>query len=997
MKMLQKMNLVVILLVSAIQVPAWSVEPTKSSEPDSKTSSVEQELKFKVGDETGNEMKALKTEMLVMRSEKRALHQALKLSKKYQGTRLEPEILFRLGELYMRRARTERFLEVHKNSDQVLTFAPQLVSDASEIREIRNAVEIYEKLQAKFPHFRNIDVVIFNNAYAHLQLNEAKVSESLFNKLIKEYDNSPLVPDALLSLGEIKYSQRNFTVALEYFKKLRDYPEARVYPYGLYKAAWSYYNLQNAMLAMRQLEEVVKFGREATLRKNDAKLDLRKEALNDMTIFFGEVMVSGKAVDYFRDQSKELDASPYILHLVELYKRHDRLADVEIILKDFLAKMPDSPMIASAHDELIWNYEQMRNRPKVVAQLNLLYQQCQKTLSTPVKDKPQPARTECLDKIAETTKKLAGKWHVIWRKQNSSVELGDSTERAYQLYLQTADPKDKDIQTAQYAYAELLFQRNKFREASEQYAAVEQYHPVKKVSHDADYAAILSLEKATANKWNDVDEKRFLELSTIYLTNHPDGQFVLELKFKRAYIAYEKGRYDEAAPAFRDIGWNYPANEKVLKSQDLYLDILNIKKDYRNLREAAQLLMQKPGNEVARQAAVEKVYREAYFAEIQSMEEKGDLAGAVVAYKKFGTEIKDSELASKAWWNASQLEFKMGDAQAGANTCFQMHKLYPNSTNGKDCLMRAAQTFEAMGRLEWASRVLLNLALVDEPNQAKWQELAADFLALSGAKERARTMYLKMSEGQKGEKALLFLEKAQALAKESGDTQAYQAARTKILTLGIDPQASEVIVEQAEDKFNSGDLTGSFNLSKKIIAKESLPKNLLARARFIQARVLDDEYRKQSVKARVDRIARVLALKTEKLEKAQKAYQSTIHYGDTETTVKALRKLSDAYLHYALAVRTMQLPEDASAQDKQSFKGEIDSLAIPMEEKGIDSLNQALETAKKAQLRGGVVASIQNDLNKLNLKKPQTDSSPILVPGAYLPMFKVSASMEGKK
>ena len=39
-----------------------------------------------------------------------------------------------------------------------------------------------------------------------------------------------------------------------------------------------------------------------------------------------------------------------------------------------------------------------------------------------------------------------------------------------------------------------------------------------------------------------------------------------------------------------------------------------------------------------------------------------------------------------------------GDATGGANTCFQMYKLFPGSTNGKDCLHKAAQTFEAMER-----------------------------------------------------------------------------------------------------------------------------------------------------------------------------------------------------------------------------------------------------------------------------------------------------------
>src|SRR5689334_17567916 len=70
-------------------------------------SGVEKELRLKEGDETGNEVKALKTELLVMKSEKKALEQLQRLERRYRDTRMEPEILFRLAEIYMRRARTE--------------------------------------------------------------------------------------------------------------------------------------------------------------------------------------------------------------------------------------------------------------------------------------------------------------------------------------------------------------------------------------------------------------------------------------------------------------------------------------------------------------------------------------------------------------------------------------------------------------------------------------------------------------------------------------------------------------------------------------------------------------------------------------------------------------------------------------------------------------------------------------------------------------------------
>lgn len=987
------------LVLAATLVPLHGEMAEAKKKAGSADNSVESQLKFKVGDETGNEIKALKTELLVMKSEKRALAQLQKLMKKYKGTPMEPDIMFRLAELYMRRARSERFFEIHRNSEQVATFVPELVKKASEAKEIRQAIGIYEQIQQKFPRFRSMDVVIFNTAFAYQQLGEDKAAERSYTRIIHEHPRSPLVPDSYLAIGEINFSRRSFSVALENFRAIRKYPNARVYPYGLYKAAWSYYNLQDASSGMRQLEEVIKYGREMAKNQMDARLDLRKEALGDLALFYGDVFPSTKAVDYFKGQSQELDASPYLMKLVELYKRHSRYQDVETVLKDILAKMPDSEMIASVHEELIWNYERMRNRPQAVAQLAALDKVCEADSSKSDKkakkgETPEP--NPCKAKIADASKKLATKWHALWKKQGGDDALAASTEKSYRLFLKNAELSDKELPQVRYAFAELMFARGQFREASDNYAMVETYQKAQKidpkVAHDAAYAAIVSLEKAVGTqKWSDPDEKRFQELSDSYIHRFPSGQYVLDLKFKRAFIAYEKERYDEAAPQLKKIGWmsvpeKAPGADKVQKAQDLYLDILNVKKDYSGLKDAAQSLLKK-GTQAGRTGQIEKIYREAYFAEIQQKEEKGDLTGAIDAYKKFALENTNSELASKAWWNASQLQFRIGDAEGGANTCYQMHKLFPKSSNGRDCLSRAAQTFEAMGRLDLAGRVLLNLAEVETAKQDKWREVAADFFALSGDKSRAISMYTKLAEGRKPASQVALLDKAADIARATGDTKTLASIESKYTQMGIEPQSSTLVVEQAEEALKKGDLTKAFNTSKRIIAKSGLPKDLLARARIVQAQVLEDEYRKQSVKARVERIGLVLAIKTEKLEKAQQAYQSAIRYGDPEQSVRALRRLADLYLDYAGTVRGMNLPGAVSAADQQAFKQEIEQLSIPMEEKGIEAMNQALEAAKKAQLRDGQIAELQAEVNRLNMKTNVQPPVVVAQPTVYLPLI----------
>ncbi len=979
---------ITVLLLSLI----FSSLSKADQKPKVKEPSVEDQLKFKDGDEKGNDIKALKTELLVENSEKRALVLLQKLLEKHRGRKLEPDILYRLGELYMRRARSERFFEIHKNDKDIMNFLPTVVKEGAEKAQIKKAIAIYDDIQARFQSYRNLDMIVFNEGYALEQLGDDKAAEKTFGKLIANYPDSPLLPDSFMSVGELNYKNKKFDIALQNFKQVRKFTESRVYPYSIYKGAWCYYNLQNAKDGLKELEAVVEYGAKVVDLHMDAKLDLRKEALSDMTLFYSDVGSSASAVSYFVTEARELDPAPMIIRLSDLYDRSAKYADIDMLLTKFIDKMGSNDLVAGARERLIWNNEHLKLRKKVVEQMTALDQLCKDRSAATAKaiGIVKVERSDCQEKITDASKKLAQRWHALWKKRSKEEDLLSSAEVAYKIYLRNLDPKDEEQNQLRMSFGELLFQEEKFREASVQYATIDSYHPDPKLGVDAAYAAILSLEKATVDKWSDSDERTFGVLADIYLNKYPHAEFVLDIEFKKYFIAYEKGRYDEAAVGFKKIGWGdidkkKLGQDKILKAQDLYLDILNIKKDYKTLKEAANILLNKI-TDTSRTVVVEKIYREAYFAEIQGFEESGENLKAIEAYKKFALEQKKSDLGPKAWWNASQLEFKSGDLLGGANTCYEMSKVFRDSPQVKDCLTKAAGAYESLARLDLAAKVLVDLCEFDKANENKWRELAADFLALSRNRQAAIVIYAKLAEVRKDPREKLALvEKELELAKIDASNKQVIELKKQIASFGIEPEASQAVVEQAEEKFTEGDFTTAFNVSKKIIGSEGLPKNLMARARFIQAQVLDDEFKKQSVKARIEKVATVLAIKTEKLEKAQKAYQAVIEYGDPEYSVKAIQQLSSCYIHYAHSLKTVQLSGEVSAADKAAFQKEIENLVIPMEEKGIDSLNQALQASKKFHFFNQTVVEIQRDLDKLNMKTEPLPLGQVQTPPMYLP------------
>ncbi len=952
-------------------------------------------LRLVEGDERGNDLRAVKTELLITSVEERAVDQLKLLIQRERGKPMEPDLWLRLGELYMRRARSERFFDLHRSSDTEVSFLPREMKNRQGRQAIFEAIQVYERIQRQFPRYNQMDLVVFNNAFARQQVGQGRPAEQRYLQLIERYPNSPLIPDAHLAVGEINFERQDFNRALKHFDQIKKFPQARVYPYGLYKAGWSHYNLGDTEAALKELEAVVDFGRRVAEAQLDARLDLRREALTDMTLFFSSVRGPQEAFRYFSRQAGELGPDESLIRLARLYSHHGKFEDKRIVLNDFIRNLRQSNRLAEVHNDMVHNFENMRLRNEAVTQLEQFHALCSVD-SRWARHQLAEDRAEvvesCQEQLNETSLHLAGKWLRTWRNNQDHPIFAESAQKAFEIYLERNSEGERSDQ-ARFAYAELLFQRDKFRQASEQYAIVGQRMGKTQVAmgHDASYAALLSLQKAVGEggQWSDRDEKTFRELAKLYVENHPKGEFRLDVEFQVAIVAYEKGRYDEAAPLFLRLGQEFSGQPRGLQAQDLYLDILNIRKDYTALKQyAADLLKSRKSLAAERVKKLEEIYEQSYFLEVQTQEEQGEYSQAIAGYKRFATENPRSPLAEKAWWNAIQLQFKTQDHLQGARDAVEFQRLFPKSDQAVDALLKAAQTFESLAELTEGASVLMTLAQVDSPSELKWKSLAADFFVLSGNLAQGQRLYQELERASDRDMAFSALERQLALAESTGAQGEYWRLTERIAQSGRQPQAALAAAELAERLYNQKKPTEAFAQARSVLNMgRAAGSRARAKARYIQARILEDEFVSASLRSRAERVAMVLSIKTERLEKAQAAYQATIRYGDPEYTIKSMRRLSACYDHFVKAIREMPLPTGLAASDEPVFRGELENLAIPMEEKSVDTIAQALAAAKRMQLRDGSIAELQQDLDRLNMQPRSSLTVEVGSPAISLPIF----------
>lgn len=951
--------------------------------------------KLRIVNEKGemDDYKATLTEVLITKNEAQAMKQLNKLLSKYRGSPLEPGLLYRKAELYVRQAKSARFFEFNRAEGNTLTLIPKTMKSATSQGKLKQAVDIYEEIERRYPNYSELDSVLFNNGFLRQQLNQDDKAERMFTNLLKRFPQSFLVPDTHLALAEMYYQKRKYDMALVDYEAIKQYPLARVYPYAIYKTGWTKYQLKDVEGAMKELELVIDVTEKMAQQEN-AKINLKEEALSDLVLFYPEARQAKKAYSYFKKFAGD-KTGQYIISLSRLYERHSKFAELEIVLNDLISHMPESADTSVAYKMIIENDIMARSYEKATTHLANFEAHCIKYFkpeynkpgpNAAIKDPKQKAIADEMDDdvkscpvvLAKESLKLSIKWHKEWQHKSKRANetnlsksdlatidsIADATELSYSIYLRNSEQSEKK-DTVRFNYAELLFQRKKYRLASEEYYKVALTIKDSQILHEASYYAIVSLEAAVGDKWSDSDEKKYSGLADLYVTKNPKGKFVTEVKYKKAFIAYEKGRYTEALPTFKQIGWSDKGDEKlIVKSQDLFLDILNIQKSHKELIEATDHLMAlKPSPE--RKDALLKINRESQFALGNDLEKSGNLEEAVIVYNKFARENLDSKLADKAMWNLTQILIKKGDMKDAADKSFELYKLFPKSEFAKKSLQKSAEIYEYLADTEHTAIAVSELAKVDTKESTKWTKMSADFYILSGNFKKGVDIY---KEILKTPDDKMRKEIVGALVRlDASNIYATKEVKDLITKYGGSKYSDEAILS-AQKAYSEKNATLAFKLASQIVGDKSAPGDMQAQARFIQAEILRDEMVQQSVKTKVDRIEMVLTLKTEKLDKAQRAYQSTIKYGDPATTLRAFYSLAKMYGNYVEALKGIQITDSISDKDKKLLLNEISNVVIPIEEKIADTLQAGIDFAKRYPAYDGYAFELRNELSRVNYK-----------------------------
>lgn len=647
-----------------------------------------------------------------------AIEELKKLIPKAPGAR-KSEMIFRLAELYWQKSKYNYGLEMSQFEKAYQAWSdsgakkgePQAKDFTRESELIKqNALKLYEKVLADYPTYERNDEVLFYLGYNEYEAGNKDKAVGHYWTLIKQFPKSRLVPDAYLQLGEHFFNANQVEKARKAYERALATEVPKVKSYALYKLSWCDYNVQEYAEGIKKLKQVIAASEQRG--KDKDSVQLKSEALGDLSRFFSYVDETDTAFAYFKEKGGEDIAIRYTTRLGELFHEQGKW-DLEITTYRLLNnKYPMHAKAPALQSRIVTSYSKLNNRDQVrkeVERLVDLYRPGTPWYREMERKNDKASLEYAYDLTESNLRDLVTDYHQDAQKRKD-VPTYQLARDIYKKYLDVFSETDSAYQM-RFFYGEVLWALKEWKNAAEVYDAVAKIKPAADAranyTRTAAFNAILAWEKIVAEgdkgklessmKVEEKKEKgkvdktatkvRIAELDAnkkydpepvpenelklsaacdLYFSiADPKDEDLPAIKFKAAFLYYQHNQFVEAAKRYNEIIERWPGTDLSQKAANLVLDSLNVQQQWEELEKYARGFRDNKklvGNDKKFAGELDGLIQGASFKSIlvaderarklTADEQRDALAQVATRFRGFQKEFPDSQYSDKAVYNA---------------------------------------------------------------------------------------------------------------------------------------------------------------------------------------------------------------------------------------------------------------------------------------------------------------------------------------------------------
>jgi TolA-binding protein len=497
-------------------------------------------------------------------------------------------------------------------------------------------------------------------------------------------------------------------------------------------------------------------------------------------------------------------------------------------------------------------------------------------------------------------------------------EDGDAEayERAAQLYRRYLEffPEDPDSAQRNFLLADILFELQRFDEATEEYLhTAYNFGPHEKAA-EAGYAALVSARKfedslsgVEKQVWRTATISNALQFADVF-PEHEQAAAVLTTVAEELFSDGERERAVQVAGLV--ITLQPPAEMELERTA--WSVIAHAKFDMEQYAEAEQAyyrLQGMPMVDDATRAEIDERIAASVYRQAEQAQAAGDVGAAVDQFMRVAEVQPGSEFAPTAVYDAAALLITNRQWPEAANILERFRTQFPNHRFNDDATQKLAVAYEEAGEKVLAGAEyerIAALASLDTEihREALWR--AADLYEEAGTIADRQRVYVEivtrfpapLSESIEARQYLA------DLAKESGNWSERREWLGSIVT-------ADATAAARTDR------------SRTLAARASLELAKPVRDAFITVRLTNPL--KESLK-----------LKKERMELALAAYGTVAEYGVAEVTTAATFEIADLYYRLSKDLMDSERPASLSAEELEQYDILLEEQAFPFEEKAIE-------------------------------------------------------------
>lgn len=932
------------------------------------------------------------------------IKQLFRLMRRYQNSVNRGEIWLRLAERYMEKAKLLEFSLQTKFDQDLMKWKTQTNQKGRtpklNLRPAqsynRRAIKLYELFLENFPKNNKVDQALFFLGYNYFELNQAEKGQTYYDRLVREHKVSPYVDEAYFSLGEYHFEGARWDQAKTYFMRIiQKGQKGKFYHFSIYKMAWCEFNLGRGARGINYLEKVLMIAQagRSSQDENFDHIQLKKEATNDLVVFYSKVKNYRGARAYFQDVLNGEDVDKNLEKLAYVYVDNGDQKAARFLFKLLIASNPEGKKAFEYQREIVNVYKGFTS-PIFKAELfDWIAKYSKTSLWASANKGDKKLLKEADDSRESTLRNYILNVHQTAQKSNSAKNKKDAIA-GYRIYLKHF-VRHKESINMRFYFAELLYDVKRFEEASTHYLKVAEAKPKNEHSDDALMNAVLSLDQRLKKNKDRLSkglkkvpytksEKRFLLITKKYLPQlkkaKPDR--VVNIEFKTAHIMYIHNDFDKALPGLWNVINNYPQSEFVEPSAHLILDIHNLRKDYKKLIDSGTKLTKSPAiaSKPRLKNELQSIVEQSQFQIAQDFEKKTDYQKSAEAYAGFAAKNANSSLFSVAVFNAAINFERSGDLLKAIK--YHRHVLSRKDDKSKKNHQRSrrlvATLYEKTGQLKRAAVEFERYAKAYPQDQYVPESYYNAALIWRGFEQYDRAIQnfnayynLPSQRVEKSKRLAALVSIAEIHEKNKKQNRAY-AYYEKYLKENPSDAKLVILVHirlaRIAQSLRWKKATNQW-FTKVIAVQKAYPKIGKAEAAEAQFYLLQDTYREfLSIKIPADEAkqAAVINKKLALLKTLSADLAKVVLYDDPDHIVKAVALIGEANEHFATSVVNAPIPKGLSKEQAAEYRKTVDQkLAALPRQTAIDNYQLAIKRAydlkayndslKKALLRLSVM------------------------------------------